>query len=205
LRREIVRMGSVADWASLAVTLLLGVAGLVLARNVRRDVELKLADRRLAAYGRLWAEMRPASPYSPPMDPAGRALLHEALTNWYYANGDGMLLPRVSREVYFKAKDNLICAVEEVTPDAARDRLCRLDSHELDRHRGLLTQRQMSLLRTQLKSDLAIYGRPYGPPLTDEDRDFLLACGVDVKKKPWSASAQQHKRDRTDHASPAGT
>ena len=53
-----------AEWATAAVTLVLGVAGFILARNIGRDLKLRLAERRLAAYERLWALMRPASPYS---------------------------------------------------------------------------------------------------------------------------------------------
>ena len=68
----------------------------------------------------------------------------------------------------------------------ASQRLSGLDAEEANRQHGLLVQRQLSLLRTQLKSDLVIYGRPYGSPLNDEDRAFLTACGVDLNVKPWN-------------------
>jgi hypothetical protein len=172
-----------------AVTLLLGLAGFVLARNINRDVRLKLAERRLVAYERLWALMRTLSPYSPPLDEAGRVGLSGRLTDWYYANGDGMLLPHASRSVYLEAKDNLVRPLGQLTPGMSRERLGRLSGDEQDRERGRLSQRQFSLLRTQLKSDLAIFGRPYGPRLGAEDRAFLRHCGIDLRREPWSRVA----------------
>jgi hypothetical protein len=101
-----------AEWATVGVTLVLGVAGFVLARNIGRDLKLRLAERRLAAYERLWALMYPASPYAELLDEAGRRQLHASFTNWYYQNGDGMMLEQLSRSVYFEAKDNLIRPVQ---------------------------------------------------------------------------------------------
>jgi len=86
------------------VTLLLGIAGFVIARNISRDVQIKLAERRLAAYERLWALMRAASPYSPALEKTAREEFHGKLTDSYYAHGDGMLLPRITREVISKPK-----------------------------------------------------------------------------------------------------
>ena len=178
-------MEDVADWASVAVTLTLGVAGFAVAGSIGRDVKVRLAERRLAAYERLWGLMRAASPYDDPLDEQGRHSLHAAFTEWYYANGDGMLLERHSRSVYFEAKDNLARPVGELTPDVARRRIERLKAAEWERERGLLAQRQLSLLRTQLKSDLTIFGKPYGPPIGVEDRAFLEHCGVRTSRQPW--------------------
>jgi len=72
-----------------------------------------------------------------------------------------------------------------VTPEESRRRLRALSGDELERQRGLLAQRQFSLLRTQLKSDLSMYGRPYGPLLGPEDRAFVEHCGVDLSRQPW--------------------
>jgi hypothetical protein len=183
-------MAGAADWASVAVTLALGLAGFAVARNIRREVRLRLAERRLMAYERLWALMRPASPVGEPLDATGRESLHGAFTDWYFANGDGMLLERVSRSVYFEAKDNLIRPVGRVTPAVSRERLERLAGGAQERARGRLAQRQLSLLRTQLKGDLAIFGRPYGPTLGSEDRAFLEHCGVKLKRRPWKDATQ---------------
>ena len=188
-------MGNIADWASVFVTLLLGVAGFVVARNISRDVRLKVTERRLVAYERLWALMRMASPYNPPMDEAARRRLHGKFTDWYYKHGDGMLLERVSRSVYLEAKDNLIRPVDKLTPAVSRKRLCTLDGDELEIERGKLSQRQLSLLRTQLKTDLRILGRPYGRPRGSEDDAFLTFCGVNLARKPWSKSAKTDEKD----------
>lgn len=178
-------MSGLADWASVIVTLFLGVAGWLIARNINRDLQLKLAERRLAAYERLWALMRVASPYDAPLDKVGRGNLHKDLTDWYYAHGDGMMLHRATRVMYLQVKDNLFRTRVNVVSDTARQRLMRLDEAEADLQHGKLIQRQLSLLRTQMKSDVEIYGRPYGDALNDEDRGFLIACGVDLNAKPW--------------------
>ncbi|MCX5357307.1 hypothetical protein OG864_00725 [Streptomyces sp. NBC_00124] len=178
-------MSHLADWASVAVTLALGVAGFAVAGNIRRDVKLRLAERRLAAYERLWALMRPASPYADPLDEHGRQLLQGAFTDWYFAHGDGMLLERVSRNVYFETKDNLTRPLGLLTPMESRARIAELEPSDRQRARGMLAQRQLSLLRTQLKSDLAVFGTPYGPALGPEDRAFLRHCGVNIQQQPW--------------------
>jgi hypothetical protein len=139
-------MGSLADWASVVVTLFLGVAGFLIARNINRDLQLKMAERRLEAYERLWALMRVASPYSDPLDKAGRESLHGQLTDWYYARGDGMLLARATREVYLQVKDNLRRSHSEIVPDATRDRLMSLNGASAELEHGRLAQRQLSLL-----------------------------------------------------------
>ena len=196
-------MGSAADWATAAVTLIVGVAGIFLALNINKDLKLRLAERRLAAYERLWALMRPASPYSNPLDEAGRRQLQAQFTNWYYRNGDGIMLERVSRTVYFEAKDNLVRPVEMLTPKDSRVRLGKLGDTELERQRGLLAQRQLSLLRTQLKSDLTIFGEPYGEKLGKEDRAFLAYCGVNISRKPWSGAVD--KVDKAARPTPEST
>ncbi|MGE5763300.1 MAG: hypothetical protein ACM3ZF_05320 [Mycobacterium leprae] len=179
------------------MTLILGIAGFVIARNINRDVRLRMAERRLTAYERLWALMRPASRFSSPLDEAGRRCLHEKFTDWYYANGDGMLLERTSRTVYLEVKDNLVRPLQDITPQRSRDRLQAMPPACVDRERGKLSQRQLSLLRTQLKSDLriyarqsdlAVYGTPYAPH-GSEDSTFLEYCGVNVKRRPWSKAS----------------
>jgi hypothetical protein len=81
--------------------------------------------------------------------------------------------------------------VDEIIPLEARRRLLTVSGKELERQRGLLARRQFSLLRTQLKSDLAVYGRPYGPLVDAEDAAFLVECGVNVKRKPWKGAKAQ--------------
>jgi hypothetical protein len=182
---------SAANWASVAVTLVLGIAGFLAARSITKERELRIAERRLVAYERLWALMRPASPNDEPLDESGRRRLEKDLADWYYSNGDGMLLAQGSRSMYLKAKDNLIFPVERIVPKESRQRLEVLTDGQLERARGLLAQRQLSPLRTQLKSDLRVFGQPYGPLLGSEDRAFIVDCGIDITRKPWNTASRQ--------------
>lgn len=190
-------MTSAAAWVSIAVTLLLGIAGFVAARSINADRELRIAERRLTAYERLWALMRSASPLDGPLDEKGRRQLEKKLADWYYSNGDGMLLADGSRAMYLSAKDNLISSSDSLVPVESRERLRALTGIDLERERGLLAQRQLSLLRTQLKADLRVFGQPHGPRLGDEDRAFLVHCGVDIDHKPWKTSRKKRTFDNT--------
>jgi hypothetical protein len=187
-------MATAASWASVVVALIVGAAGFFVALNVSKDFRLRLAERRLAAYERLWALMRPASPYSEPLNEEGRRRLYDSFTDWYFCNGDGILLDRSSRPLYFGAKDNLVCQVENLTPKKSCQRLEQLDGADLERQRGLLVQRQLSMLRAKLRADLTVYGQPYGHRLDDEDREFLEHYGVDIRRKPWSEDIDEAER-----------
>ena len=187
-------MEAAASWTSVAVSLVLGLVGVVVALNIRRDMRLKVAERRLSAYERLWAATSVTSPYGEPLNEEGRNALHACLTGWYYANGDGLLLENVSKSVYLAAKDNLILPVDKIVPLESRRKMLALSGSELERQRGLLARRQFSLLRNQLKSDLAEYGRPYVSGLDPEDVAFLRACGVKVNRKPWKVRRAKLER-----------
>jgi hypothetical protein len=168
--------------------------GFFVALNFSKDFRLRLAERRLSAYERLWALMRSASPYSEPLNEEGRRRLYDSFTDWYFCNGDGILLDHSSRSLYFGAKDNLVCQVENLTPKKSRQRLEQLDGADLEQQRGLLAQRQLSLLRAKLRADLTVYGQPYGHRLDDEDREFLEHYGVDIRRKPWSEETDETER-----------
>lgn len=116
------------------------------------------------------------------------------MTDWYYADGSGMLLTATSKDVYLKVKHNLICESPDLQPEGLADRIkeaLRLPADkDLDETvRGTLAIRLISLLRTQLKSDLAIYGATYSGELNDCERFFLIQSGVDVRSKAWAKAA----------------
>lgn len=150
---------------------------------------LKLSETRLEAYSRLWEISGVAAPTR--LDGWGddgyllldeRRALWAAMTDWYYADGGGMLLTATTKDVYLNVKRNLICESSELRPAGLADRIneeLRLPAgHELeDKLRGTLAIRLISLLRTQLKSDLAIYGATYSGKLNDYERFFLLHSG----------------------------
>jgi len=188
------------EWVQLLVSVAIAVVGLYFANSIDRrtkaDLKVKVAEKRFEAYGAMWAETIVAAPSraytgeGPPMA-ADRAKLHASLTAWYYAKGNGMLLAEETRNIYLVAKRNLICKVEDLEPSTLARRI-RV-SQEQDRERGEASTRQLSLLRTSMRGDLDIFTRPYGEDLSSEDREFLVACGVDLDREPWAHSATDQR------------
>jgi hypothetical protein len=184
-----------------AATLAVTAAGLWFAYSYSRQMALKLSETRLKAYSRLWVISGIAAPTRLdgwgdgghlPLDE--RRKLWAAMTDWYFEDGHGMLLTATSKDVYLKVKHNLICESSDLRPDGLADRI----SEELhlpvgqelnDTVRGTLTIRLISLLRTQLKSDLAIYGETYSGKLSDCERFFLRHSEVNLRSKAWARAA----------------
>jgi hypothetical protein len=268
------------DRLDVIVTLILSVAGFYFANSFRRKSRLELADARRAAYSQLWALTEVARPTrlgeeegKGPLTPRERKALYDAMTSWYYQDGNGMLLEKSTRELYLAAKHNLVCPVEELQPpgvlvrcakgeqcfgeryDLGRPRIpvvisrqksdksvlerlltesagasdstgldavCAAEPGMLDRapllgwlpsslfprrtrayckdnpgncrlapllslfpgdmtedeRRGCLSMRQLSLLRGQMKTDLAIFGLPWIRDLRLPDRAFLCEAGL---------------------------
>jgi hypothetical protein len=207
------RMNEFIAAATLAVT----AAGLWFAYSYSRQMALKLSETRLKAYSRLWVISGIAAPTRLdgwgdggylPLDE--RRKLWAAMTDWYYEDGHGMLLTATSKDVYLKVKHNLICESSDLRPAGLADRI----SEELripagqelnDTVRGTLTIRLISLLRTQLKSDLAIYGETYSGKLNDYERYFLLHSEVNLRSKAWAQAAGFDPRWRWIPRRPAAT
>jgi hypothetical protein len=177
-----VLVASSADWAQLAVTALLGVVTVVVGVSIhlrrRQEVAVTVAKKRFDAYAALW-QLIPYSPETrklrndPPLSDADRTALFDRLTQWYYSAGNGMLLATDTRELYLTVKKNLICDAEEFVPAALRGRI-----RSSDAERSSVCVRQLSLLRSTMRADIEVFGRPWGKPLDEDDRAFLLACGV---------------------------
>lgn len=150
-----------------------------IAHNYRQNLQLQLSDKRLSAYTRLWEVTGVAAPtrldgkgIAGYLRPDERWRLWRAMTEWYYRDGNGLLLDDASKSVYLKVKHNLACRTEELEPEGLRNLVReelrqnrrgqgRPDAANDDVIRGLLAISQLSLLRTQLKSDLRIYGQTY--------------------------------------------
>jgi hypothetical protein len=194
------------DSMELIATIALGLIGLYLAHGYRRQARLRLAEVRRSAYALLWEETGLAAPTR--LEGAGaegtlsaseRQRLYQRLTNWYYRDGNGMLLEQASREIYLTAKHNLTCDSRDLRPDGLLELLptCLSD----DQKRGCLSIRQLSLLRTQMKADLAIFGHPYVRRLADHERLFLKRCGVNLRHRPWRKAARgEEQPDRCGEA-----
>jgi hypothetical protein len=178
-------------WIELAATIVLGVVGLYLVHSIRRQIAVRVAEKRFDAYAALWSALELASPLRQltgegPITPDERRKLYKCLTSWYYAKGNGMLLSETARNIYLRAKENLVCAVDDLKPESLRDEA--LASDDPDAVRGWASMRQFSLLRTQLRGEIEIYTRPYGEPPSDADVEFLRLCRVDLKRQPWRSS-----------------
>jgi hypothetical protein len=167
------------DWIIGAATLVVTAVGLWLANSYRRQISLKLAQTRLEAYSRLWEITGIAAPTrlagwgdDGHLRVEERREIWAAMTNWYYASGGGMLLTAITKKVYLNVKHDLVCKPSDLRHAHLADQITKAlglsESHELDdKVMGTLAIRLISLLRTQLKSDLAIYGPTYPDELNE--------------------------------------
>jgi hypothetical protein len=110
-------MSRVLDTVNSYLSLLLIAIGLYLANNFRRQLQMKMVERRFEAYARLWALMKDSGPWRKevgcdPMTLEEREELYDKMTNWYFGQGNGMLLTPVTRQLYLNAKFNMICENE---------------------------------------------------------------------------------------------
>ncbi len=161
--------------ASLVVTSAIALIGLWLAHGLRRQQRLKIAEQRIVAYQKLWRLMEVARPTrldgtvdkSGPLSPDEASALYRKMTNWYYDAGNGMLLPNETKVLYLAAKKRL-----GVYADA--------DKSDWN-HEGKRRIQELSLLRTQMKRDLDIYGINYSGALDDEDMAFIREAGLNAE------------------------
>lgn len=178
------------------IAAIVSVIGVFLANSYARQTKVKLADTRREAYAKLWEITEVASPTrltkrgkSGVLTRDERLKLNDDLTHWYYDNGHGLLLERDTREIYLAAKENLICDASTTCPAHL---LCFLPTHLNSQEKlGCSAIRQLSLLRTQMKADLAIYGELYHETLTTHDYAFLRASGVNLYAKPWRTALRK--------------
>jgi hypothetical protein len=193
----------IGSLAIAAATLVLAVVTGLFAHSYRRKMAIELAESRRIAYSRLY-ELTGLAAHTRldlegtegALSPEDRESLYGELTTWYYRDGNGMLLNTETRNVYLKAKRNLLCDPRRVKPDGlldlisedlSRDRASPLDNDTL---RGIMSIRQLSLLRTQLKSDLAILGDAYTGQLSRHERVFLTDCRISLNKPPWRSATE---------------
>jgi hypothetical protein len=178
--------------ANAVVTILATVVGVVLtgaglyfAYNHRRQVQLQITETRLKAYAGLWSMMEVAAPMRTPnggsLSAEERLRLFDHMTAWYFTGGNGMMLESVTREIYLRAKQNLVCPDEKLEPPDAR-----ASTKLSEKERGDLSINQLSLLRSQMKTDIEVYGVPFHADLSNSEREFLRLCGADLRRPPWS-------------------
>jgi hypothetical protein len=178
----VVAVNAASDWAQVSVTAFVGVVtafvGLSIHLKRRQEVAVTVAQNRFGAYAALWS-MIPFSPElrrlksAPPLTEAELTTLFDRLTSWYYEGGHGMLLGPETRGIYLAVKANMVCAAQDFVPASLRQAVAKSQAE-----RSRLCVRQLSLLRSAMRADLEVYGKPWGRRLDSEDREFLRECGV---------------------------
>lgn len=183
---------SVVEWADVVVTGGLGVTGFWIASSIRlrRRAELESAaiERRWDAYKRVWTKTQAAAPMRDleagvPLSAPARRETFDAFTDWWFAEGGGMLLGDPTRTIYLTAKRNLTCADADLEPEQIAEHVCQEPDRESAR--SALAVRQLSLLRTAKRADLGIVASVYGEKLTPPDQAFLRHAGAPLWKRPW--------------------
>jgi len=147
-----------ANWAQVVGTVFVGVVGLWVAHNYRRQIRLKLAERQVDAYTTLWTTTGSATPErTTPLDRDERQKLYDSMVDWYFHTGSGIFLPGVTRNLFVGVRSNLVCPIPSLKPASLAKELSSLPEADAERWRGCVVIRQVSLLRTQLKSDLDLH------------------------------------------------
>jgi hypothetical protein len=175
-----------ATWIEAAGTIFVGLVGLWLAHNYRRQVRLKLAERQVDSYLALWRLTASATPTrKTPLDGNECQQLYAEMSRWYY-DGNGMFLSVATRNLFLGLRSNLVCPISSIKPPSLAAEMMVLPEAKAERRRGCVAIRQASLLRTQLKTDVSMhFGFAYYSDLRPDDRLFLRSCGLSTLRQPW--------------------
>lgn len=147
-----------ANWAQLGGTIFLGLIGLWLAYNYRRQVRLKLADRQVDAYMALWKITSIAAhTRTTPLDQAEQQKLYNEMTRWYHDDANGIFVSVRTRNLFLAYQHNLICSINDMEPGILADQLSGMSIVDAERRRGCINYRHANLLRNQLKDDLVLH------------------------------------------------
>lgn len=166
-----------SDWIQAVATVILGIIGLTIANNYRRQIRASLVLRTADSFSRLWelTNIR----YGSLMDTDTRARTAKRFRDWYFGHGDGLYLTAATRKLFFCVIAELEGDIGNIYPDRTRQRLADMNEADQNRHLGCLSPRHMSLLRTQLKNDLAVYkeGMTFHF-LREDERELLEECAI---------------------------
>ena len=114
------------------------------------------------------------------------------MVDWYFRTGGGIFLPGATRNLFVGVRSNLVCPIPSMKPASLAEELAGLSDADAERRRGCVVIRQVSLLRTQLKSDVDLhFGFSYYSALRADDRAFLKSCGISPWRKPWRHDLKQ--------------
>jgi hypothetical protein len=176
-----------ANWVQLGTTIFLGLVGLWLAYNYRRQVRLKLADRQVDAYMALWKITATAAhTRKTPLDDAEQQKLCNEMTRWYHDDANGIFISVRARNLFLAYQHNLICSINDMQPGILADQLSAMPIVDAERRRGCINYRHANLLRNQLKDDLVLHsGFVIYYKVRSDDRAFLRSCGLSPRRHPW--------------------
>lgn len=172
-----------AQLSQVLATFFLGGVGLWFTHNYRRQLKVKLADRTFDAYARLWEVTRLIAPDGPPVDVEQRTALAKEMDDWYFQEGGGLLLEPKTRKLFFALKWNLEAEPPNVQPRMLADKLRPLPAHEAELVLSCACIRYASLLRSQLKADLAVYSgaaRKHLGHWRQDERQLMHDCGISL-------------------------
>jgi len=163
-------------------TLLLGALGLWIGNNYRRHLRTALAAPSAAAHEQLWSLTGIATPdESDVLQDAELRTAAATIRRWYIEGGSGMYLSPESRTLLFTILPNFTAPADEVRPAAVAARMAAADPAGQAEIRSCAVRRQLSLLRTQLKNDMAVHlGRSGFKNLRADERELLRLASIRV-------------------------
>jgi hypothetical protein len=189
------------DVAQLVITSLVALIGLYLAHSYRRQQRLRIAERRLDAYGELWTLTEVARPTrvkdvsvdrEGPLKRDEARTLYRDMTHWYFGSGNGLLLPDATKDLYLKVKARLGAYAEGGDSPSDQEGTQRIE--------------ELGLLRAQMRLDLDIYSVPYlsspDPESTRLRTELLDAAGIDPEGwgiPPWRVRIAKSIRQTARH------
>ncbi len=123
--------------------------------DLAAEYEKELRKDRLAAYQKLWPQLKPLARYSAaaPVNYQTIKSTSEAMRDWYF-DGDGIYLTRESRQPYFKLKEFMQQIIDDKKLVNAKD-------EEIDRELLAPILQQSSLLRASLTDDIGARRRAF--------------------------------------------
>lgn len=164
-----------------AGALFIGLVGLWLAHNYRRQVRLKLAEHLFAGYCELWEHTLVISERGKIAGSEDRRMLAEQMESWYYKDGHGLLVPPPTRKLFVAVRLLLTASPDQAEPASLRKKLLTVEPDQAEPILACACLRFTSLLRTQLKRDLAIYSPKTNrqrDPHRDDERQLMKSCGI---------------------------
>jgi hypothetical protein len=113
------------------------VIGAYVGVSLRRQLKNRVSERRLTAYADLWQVTQKAAPSRRnALTEDDRETLFKDLTSWYYRDGFGMCLTSGCRNVFLKAKANLVAKSKDLEP-TLRNYALHADGEEQSRRSKL--------------------------------------------------------------------